>query len=164
MKYRITGILVIVSLAIIFLPPLIGRNYIVERPVQVQVPPAPNLAKDLPKVDIKKVIEKAESEATPPKVIPPTVENTAWVLQVGSFKKLLNANRLVVDLRKDGYKSYMLEYGQPPNRLYRVMVGPDIHRDAIEQLKVKIKNEKGLSGVVMKYHPLLQAGASDELD
>ncbi len=164
MKYRITGLLVIISVAIIFLPPLIGKNYILEAPVEVKIPVAPRLTQDLPDIDVDKRLEEA---ATQPEIAPIALideEQPAWVLQVGSFKKIRNANALVVNLRKAGYKSYMLEYGKKPGMLYRVMVGPDLNRDAIEQQKNKIQTEKGLSGVVMKYHPLLQAGVSDELD
>ncbi|MEH6470581.1 MAG: SPOR domain-containing protein [Halopseudomonas sp.] len=73
----------------------------------------------------------------------------AWTLQLASFKERTNAEALQQRLLKRGYKSYIRAKGE----LSKVFVGPDLQRSVIEGLKVELKRELKLEGLVLRFKP-----------
>ncbi|RDE24474.1 SPOR domain-containing protein [Motiliproteus coralliicola] len=72
-----------------------------------------------------------------------------WTLQLASFKERPNAVSLQQKLIQRGYKAYIRQKGP----LSKVFVGPDNQKSRIEQLKLKLKQEVKLDGLVLRYRP-----------
>jgi DedD protein len=80
------------------------------------------------------------------------VKKGAWVVQLGSFKKKINAERLTNNLRAKGYRAFVFETKR--NQQTRVYVGPEFKRVAAASLKSKLQNEFKIQGVVLTFKPL----------
>jgi DedD protein len=92
---------------------------------------------------------KAPESATAPEIKPSNV--TGWVVQVGSFSKKSNAEKLSDKLRNMGMASFVV-IGKSNNKtVYRVRVGPELNRSDAEQVQATIKKKTKLNGLVMKY-------------
>jgi DedD protein len=94
------------------------------------------------------IVEKASGPSTPRSS---EVGITAWVVQLGSFEKEENADKLNKSLREMGFTAFVEPINQANEVIYRVRVGPELLRsDAIELQKVL--NEKiQIQGLVIKY-------------
>lgn len=72
-----------------------------------------------------------------------------WTLQLASFKERANAEALQQRLLKRGYQAYIRDKGA----LSKVFVGPDLQKTAIDSLKVELKREFKLDGLVLRFRP-----------
>ena len=88
--------------------------------------------------------------ATPEKK--PVIKKNVWAVQVGSFGKRTNALALKEKLRKKKMHAFVERIIRNNMAVYRVRVGPEISRKKAEKLKLKLKNEFKLTGLVVK-HP-----------
>lgn len=70
-----------------------------------------------------------------------------WTLQIATFKARENALRLSNKLGQSNYPAYFFS----ENGLFKVYVGSEAKQDNVEVFKDKIKEEFGLSGIVVKY-------------
>jgi DedD protein len=75
-----------------------------------------------------------------------------WIVQLGSFKNKLNAERLTNSLRAKGYKAFTIE--TKSNGQTRVLVGPEFRQVAAATLASKIQQDINMRGIVMTYQPL----------
>lgn len=76
----------------------------------------------------------------PPVVAPRSAQpsvSAGYAVQVGSFSSKANADRLVGELRKQGFAAF-LSATPAPKRLYRVRVGPVADRPAAEGLATRL--------------------------
>ena len=71
----------------------------------------------------------------------------SWSLQVGSFSKQENANKLRDELRKSGYKAY----SRNNNEYYRVFVGPVIDKEVIVNMQQQIEKQFNIKGFVVEF-------------
>ena len=96
-------------------------------------------------------------EGVNPKVIPPESEiddpptpaavastSARWVVQVGSFGQAANAEKLVDQLKQQGYTAYRQQSG----KIHKVVVGPSISRDKASQLRDQIYKKTNIKGLV----------------
>lgn len=146
------------------IPPRPEMPAIVEAaPAQVE-PPAevekakPEPAKVLEPVVVKappvEIVEAAKKRA-PQDVLPsedmPTLDANgipaAWSLQLASFRDERNAKSLRADLTQAGYKVYI----RRADELVRVYVGPEMQRTRLEKLKVAIKEQYSLDGMIVRF-------------
>ena len=77
-----------------------------------------------------------------------------FVVQLGSFGNKANAERLVTDLRSKGLKAYAKDDKSAKPAVYRVLVGPVLHREQAEKLQEKAKQLSGLNAIVQSFDPL----------
>lgn len=76
----------------------------------------------------------------------------AWIVQLGSFKSKINAERLTNSLRARGYKAFTRE--TRGNGQIRVFVGPENQQVAAASLASKLEQEVNLRGIVMSSQSL----------
>jgi DedD protein len=79
---------------------------------------------------------------------PPPV--TGWSVQLGSFVSRDNAQRLVRELKGQGFNAFIAEGGSKRGKLYRVRVGPAADRAAVTALATKLR-AAGQPGSVVPY-------------
>lgn len=185
LKQRIVGAIVLVALAVIFIPMLLsgdrdGDMSIVESnipakpehvdrvktldieppaapppaepirrsPVDEHTPPAPETA---PSTDTGEDVAKTDSRSET-QVDEPGVDNKAWAVQVGSFRKQSNALGLREKLRDQGYSTFVEKVSTDNGPIYRVRVGPEVLRGKAEELQQELQAKLKLEGLVVA-HP-----------
>lgn len=94
-------------------------------------------------------------QAKEPQGVPASGEKqatvTGWVVQVGSFSRKSNAEKLRDKLRKMGMASFVASGQSKGKAIYRVRVGPEIDRADAEKIQASIKAKTKLNGLVMRY-------------
>ena len=76
---------------------------------------------------------------------------SAWVVQLGSFSSKVNADKLNLQLRKEGFPAFVEPIKQKNETAYRVRVGPELLRSDADALLKKIKTKMKLEGIVLRY-------------
>ncbi|MEE9358695.1 SPOR domain-containing protein [Candidatus Vondammii sp. HM_W22] len=101
-----------------------------DKPEPVQTPP-PRAGKP------------AQPVAKPVKPVPVTqrVGLSAWVVQVGSFGKRENAEKVEKILKSKKFPAFIKRAGVKEKTLFRVMVGPEIDRKLAEQMLGKVNRQ-----------------------
>ncbi len=210
LKQRLLGAIVIIGLAIIFLPAILDKEEDTRLAVTMQIPERPEIVKD---IDIDKALDKqqaefdqqtiekpealiiepdeiiqkkpseiaqdakdgvgtplieeateelvnkpaevvkqAEEKAVEKTVTKKPVESKAkeqWVVQLGSFSKQENAEKLKEKLSKSYSKLYIENVTIPGGSTYRLRLGNFNDKDAAIQQRRQIKTKYGIAGVVM---------------
>jgi len=72
-----------------------------------------------------------------------------WVVQVGSFSNMANAEKLVAALRNDGMSAYQENITTSGSNIYRVRIGPFLQREEAIRTERRVREERSLNGVVM---------------
>ncbi len=179
-KYRLTGLAVIlVSAAVVFPIFFDGAGY-KERHLTSEIPDAPerpeivriqpqhkplpdtSLAAEpaspvsLPKApaNVQKVIDKAAVEHkveidihNDQPVLDQEGVPVAWTLQLASFKDEANAKGLRKQLIAEGHKVFTRKQGD----LVKVYVGPEFQKSRLEALKLTLKTDFGLNGIIVRF-------------
>lgn len=187
LKQRLLGAVVLVALAVIFIPMLLSGGRDMEMPVfGSNVPERPEEITNIKHIDIEEM-KKSDLKITNPKSIPiahgmpepkvikekvesksivetikevalakeekkPLIKENVWAVQVGSFNKRANALGLKDKIRKNDFHAFVERIMKNNKAVYRVRVGPAITRKRAEALKLKLKKELKLSGLIVK-HP-----------
>ncbi len=83
----------------------------------------------------------------------PTVdaELTAWIVQLGSFSDIENAEALNRKLLGAGYPSFVESWKQGGEMNYRVRIGPEIRREDADSLLRKLEDTMQIDGIVVSY-------------
>lgn len=76
--------------------------------------------------------------------------DSAWIIQLVALKNKDNANKLVADLQKRGFQAHL----KPDGDLSRVIIGPDVSKEKMEQQIDKLKEITGLKGQLQTFKPL----------
>jgi len=182
LKQRLVGAVVLVALAVIFIPMLLSGGREMEMPVfGSNVPDRSEEIKNIKHIDIEE-IQKTQPRAVNPKRIPiaeglpepeivkeqksiidtisklteevkkPVIKQTVWAVQVGSFNNRKNALGLKDKLRKKKVHAFVERIMKDNKATYRVRVGPEATRKKAEKQKEKLLKEFKLKGLVVK-HP-----------
>jgi len=102
-------------------------------------PPAPTRAEPPKKPEPAPKRERVPEAAPAPSAAPSNVVN----FQVGLFRKASGAQRLLGDLKRKGFRAFILAPAPgDSNPLYRVQVGPFADVIEAEQVKKKLEREK----------------------
>ncbi len=174
LKQRIVGALVLVALAVIFVPMLFSRPDDA-RQVVVDVPAMP-VAPAMPSVELEPVVVP-EPEPLPedPTVEMPAVANAepaaapqtpaisepaapvsrlddnslpvSWSVQLASLSSRPGAESLQNTLRSKGYNAYIRTY----EGMNRVFVGPVIKREEANRLRDQLNRQQKLNGFVVRF-------------
>lgn len=185
LKQRLVGAVVLVALAVIFIPVFLSGGRDMEMPVfGSNVPERSAEIRNIKHIDIKEM-QKTQSHPVNPKKIPiakglpepevvktpspsiiesiknvsrlkeekkPVMKKNVWAVQVGSFKNRTNALALKEKIRKKKLHAFVDRVMKKNTAVYRVRVGPQTSREKAEVVKLTLKKEMKLSGLVVK-HP-----------
>lgn len=78
----------------------------------------------------------------------PAVASRAWAVQLGSFASRDNADKMLHQLRGQGFAVFILPGGSGPSLRYRVRIGPMADRGAAAQEAAKLKSLGHVATVV----------------
>lgn len=141
---------------------VIDDTKLTELQQQMQTLPIDEQPVDEPQIEAKPVTEAALPSQTVTQVTAPvTVQSnaalaqSAWVVRVGSFSKVQNANALVAKLRQAGFVTFTRDITNTQGlKLTSVLVGPELRKDKLEQQLPKLQQLTGLDRLtVMSYQP-----------
>ena len=72
----------------------------------------------------------------------------AWSVQLGSFANRGNADKLVGQLKAQGYGAYVAPQGSGRSQRYRVRIGPSTDRTGAEHLLARLKGQGHAASIV----------------
>lgn len=100
------------------------------------------------------ISSQAQPRATEPSVNS-ALAQAAWVVRVGSFSKLQNANALVAKLRQAGFTTFTRNItNSKGQQLTSVLVGPELRKKELEKQLPKLQQLTGIERLtVMSYQP-----------
>lgn len=167
LKRRLVGAVVLVSLAVIFLPMLVedpsGEQVSIEQTNIPEKPARQSFKSDIvPLPEDEPLIPPLEQEAlTEPRIedtpdsaptpAKPRVGLSAWVVQVASLSSHDNAQNLVNKLQSKGYSAFLEQVSVKGRDLFRVRVGPEIDRKRAERMAEEVRKLVELKGQVIRY-------------
>jgi DedD protein len=99
--------------------------------------PTPAPAAAVPSAPLETTTPPPTSAATAAK---PGAAGHSWAVQLGSFASHANADKLVRQLKAQGFSVYVLSGGSGPSLRYRVRVGPMADRGAAAQAAARLKS------------------------
>lgn len=114
----------------------------------LNTPPAPAPKKHS---DVK---VKRKAVQPTPSVAPSLLQSAvpqAWVIQVASFSKQVNAARLVKKLRAQGLDVYTRHSQVDGLMITRVYVGPEINQNKIKKIQRQLRQQFQLKAVIKRY-------------
>lgn len=187
LKQRLVGAVVLVALAVIFIPMLLSGGRDMEMPVfgsnvpersteiqniqHIEIESTPTISHPInPKripiaegMPEPKVVKEKDTTSIVDTIVAltkedkkedkkPVINKNVWAVQVGSFGKRSNALGLKDKLRKKKIHAFVERIMKNNKAVYRVRVGPEISRKKAEALKIMLKKNFQLSGLVVK-HP-----------
>jgi DedD protein len=100
-------------------------------------PPAAVLPRAVPNAPLEAAPPAPAPSATTPKS---ALSGHAWAVQLGSFASRANAEKLVRQLKAQGFSVYLVSGGSGHSLRYRVRVGPMADRGAATQAIAKLKS------------------------
>ncbi len=175
LKQRMVGALVLVALAVIFLPMLFSRpdeqrQVVVDAPVMPSMPAMPEQSVVPVEVPEPEPIPEppqppqaeAEPMAEPVVTAPPQAEPAkpvshldanslpvSWSVQLASLSSRERAIELQQRLRAQGYNAYV----RSVDGMNRVFVGPVIERAEANRLRDQLNRQQKLNGFIVRFQP-----------
>lgn len=171
LKHRIIGAVILVSLAVIFLPLIFSEREppaelkaISEIPGKGEAPdatpaPAPSSAAEYapptPVPEVSTAVPEKTS-AAPEKAPAKTASAGAkpakgWAVQVGVFANTANAAKLADKLKGQGHHVLLENIAQGGEKRVRLRVGPFADKTAAQQAQAKIQKANGIAGAIQAY-------------
>lgn len=171
LKQRLIGAVVLLVLLIVLAPalftggethPLVSSTPVLEAP-GLEPPPVPvfvdqlGVSPDIVEVvssSSEIVLEPESDGAEKPTGVDDKGHLKAWSLQLATFADKTNARNLEKQLKGKGYSAYQKKISTEKGKVfYRVYLGPEVRPDELQQLKVSIKKEMGLEGILVRFVP-----------
>lgn len=178
LKQRLLGVMVLLGLAIIFLPSLFHRDQRVTVDTTTLIPPKPNVAPVI--IEPAAPIAEVESAPSPEKAFqPPVIEESVslagksdtqtkteptlkpslnaqgvpntWVVQVGSFQSQKRADELKEKLFSHDYKAYTRSVNTSKGKFFRVFVGPYIDKGRASVAKTAVDKKYKVNSQVLRF-------------
>ncbi len=155
LKNRLVGAVVLVALAVVFLPEWLRPVAQPRAPaVNLTLPPPPAHTYQPKSPAFQPSAEQANT-SEPPAQIPeqaaPPPSLRGWVVQVGSFSSQANAYRLRDQLRQGGYAAFVEAVTVNDRTLHRVRVGPELSKSAADNQRQAIAGAYRIEGQLMEY-------------
>lgn len=170
LKQRIIGALVLLAIAIIFVPVFFDQERIVPLDRTTQVPLAP----EIEPVEITPPVAHNKEEFEP--AVPPetmfipdeereetdlpeepklSVSGTpeSWVLQVASYRFETHAAETRDKLIAEGFASYTRNVETSKGVMTRLYVGPKLNKATLLEDKKQIDEKYGVDTIVLRYEP-----------
>lgn len=76
--------------------------------------------------------------------------DSAWIIQLAALKNRENAEKIVADLQQRGFQAHLKQDGT----INRVIVGPDVSKQKLEQQVEQLQKITGLKGQIRTFKPL----------
>jgi DedD protein len=121
------------------------------------------VALDDPNNEAPEALNQApEPEANTPKLVESTkpvvnaepeidIKESAWVVQLGSFRYEKNVNELIATLKNAGYRAYSQPVRTKVGVLNKVFVGPELERQKLEQALPHLQELTKLKGKITAF-------------
>ncbi|MGD2120057.1 MAG: SPOR domain-containing protein [Chromatiales bacterium] len=177
LKKRLIGAAVLVSLAVIFIPMLLEDETVLDTSIyKSNIPERDKVEFQSPLLSEEEIQQKQSqdlfgssiqpdahtevTEVTDSSTVEPADETAAtqtrvglssWMIQVGSFSSRENAEKLLQELRKQGFDSHLEQAQVNQATVFRVRVGPEVERSNAEKLAKQIAEKFKLNGKVIRY-------------
>jgi DedD protein len=135
--------------------PLPAPNTAAKKPEPAKTPLTTAAAKPVkPAIPVPAIPVKTVAQTSVVKTQPDLnqLKKIAWVVQMGSFKSKLNAERLTNSLRAKGYKAFTFE--TKSNGQTRVYIGPEFKQVSAVMVASRIQSDMKMHGIVVSYKPL----------
>ncbi|MDE2090141.1 MAG: SPOR domain-containing protein [Gammaproteobacteria bacterium] len=178
LKQRLIGAVVLVVLAVIFVPMLLDESGSRTPPsaADTPVPAAPSSVIPPPPPGPPPMVKPPAPEPSvppahaPPAGVAPTApaqagsstagqrkssntdagtRTTAWRVQVASFSDRAHALALRNKLRVKGYQAFVQEVHAGHRLMYRVLIGPGMNRTRADALQARLRKDMKLNGIVI---------------
>ena len=180
-KQRIVGTIVLLALALIFLPIVFDGEGSYQSPVSSRIPeppvisilPEPVQARPViianeqpdevveepvqatePPAELADAVNLTESEPVFTREIPGLDSSglpQGWSVRLGTFSDSANAENLINRLQAAGYKAYTRESGDEQGALTAVFVGPWLERERVDEYQQALQEKFSLTGIVVRY-------------
>lgn len=180
-KQRIVGTVVLLALALIFLPIIFDGQGSYQSPVSSRIPEAPVISILPDPVQARPIItaDAVAEEVVPQPELPvepqtevasneepvdsepafsreiPTLDSSGlpqgWSVRLGSFSDSANAENLITRLQTAGYRAYSRDLGDEPDTMTGVFVGPWLEREKVDDYQQALQEEFSLTGIVVRY-------------
>lgn len=180
LKQRIVGAVVLIAVAVLFVPALFEPQFQREVDRVTQVPPAPDIKPlTITPPTQPEGIEPAKSPDEMYRLLPETEEEVvqaearptaiklaeqtkilddrgvpnAWAIQVGSFKEVGRAEALRDKLIKEGFPAFTRKADAGGETITRVFVGPKIQREKAVILKRALDKKLKTNTLLVAFKP-----------
>lgn len=167
LKERLLGAVVLIALAVIFVPflleekrpaaPVSDKIITPEPPTSVksvvEKPVAPKLPSSLNEQQKQQVASNNQNNPNSGVTLNPEGGVDAWAIQVATFGEAANAKRLVKTLEKKQYHAYWRNI----NDMTVVFVGPYISQNESREVQDKLLQQQGLKTLLTRYVPEYEA-------
>ena len=168
-KHRLIGAIVLMALAVIFVPMIFSGSETERRSYTTDIPPAPGItpAQSISVLDLKAEMQarRRDNTATLPVEIrddtdyaqldDPILDQNGlpigWSLQVASFRDRENALNLRRDIRSLGHGGYVLKSHTNEGLFYQVLVGPSLDRTALMRTGEALAAQMDLAVQIVRY-------------
>ncbi len=172
LKHRIIGAVILVSLAVIFLPMIFSEREppaefkaISEIPGKGETPdatpaPASSSAEYAPPTPVSEVSTAVPEKAPTVPAYEKAPAKTAavgakpakgWAVQVGVFANAANAAKFADKLKSQGHRVVLEKVAQGSEKRVRLRVGPFADKAAAQQAQAKIQKANGIAGAIQAY-------------
>jgi len=159
LQQRIVGAIVLVTLGVIFIPALLDGSGYRSRQVQdIEIKEKP----EFPPLTQKKVqpiptpleinrqeqvtVQKTDTRQSHKKPI------KSFALQVGTFSRNENAEKMRDEMREAGYPAYVHKSTSKGKTSYKVRVGPELEHSVLEKIKSDLKKSRKIDAYIVN-HP-----------
>ncbi len=170
-RYRVTGSLFLLALAIICLPMLFDGEGSASIEIEPMAPPEPapkvsRLEDVAPNSDFIARVDELRGEADAdgflrdtgthfgePVLTAPGAGTTTWAVQVASFAEQDNARKLRAQLREQGYEAFISTVKSGTTIHNRVAVGPLLNEADAEELRQELSQNFHVDARLMAFSP-----------
>ena len=169
-RYRVTGGLFLLAIAIIFVPMLFdddGVPSVELAPVDAsyQPPALEPFEKAVPETDLAARVQALREEADEqgfhrrtgtrigePVLSPPNDDTDAWAVQLGSFSEADKATAFRDRLRVDGFEAFTSTFKRREGAImHRVAVGPFLSEERANSLATDLEDQYGETPKLMAF-------------
>ena len=155
LKQRLVGVVVITSLAAIFVPmlfddPIDDNGKTISELLIPKTPVISDIKTNQPKT-IQDVVNLPIADPIKEEIFKrrPGMGLASWFLQVGIFGQEENAIALQDKIRKQGFPVTILKVSGSDGVLYKVRVGPELDIKRVEAMKAKIDELNNLNSIII---------------
>jgi DedD protein len=169
-RYRVTGSLFLLALAVILLPMLLDGAGLPARelpalPFSDQLPEMRTVEPPPPESDFVTRVEKLREQVDgdgymaqtgtrfgEPVLVPASARTDVWAVQVASFADAGNAEELRTRLRSDGYEAFISTAKAADGKVVsRVAVGPLLERARAQSLQQELSTRYAVKARLMDF-------------
>ncbi|WED20966.1 SPOR domain-containing protein [Vibrio sp. JC009] len=168
---RLVGTIILAAVGIIVLPDVLDGEKLHYKEDFATIPVKPEIATSAETFEVLEPVEEVIELPESPVVVTETIDDKgeekilvaekpvqekneyqsqAWIIQLMALKNAANAETLVKDLQKRGYRAHT----KKENGFTRVIVGPDVSKAKLEKQIIELEKITGSKGQLHKFNAL----------